>query len=676
MTKHILLALTVTVALSACGEGTTLEAEFPPFPTDTVAGLDATADTGVQADASDSELDAAPETDIVEDAGPPPEWCTGPTAHRWSVDAEELEFFPDGTLVAEDSSSPTGLRLDYTVESAPWLGETPDLLSDAFNALNELSGFGTLGGIVLRFTAPVSDVPNGEAASTTSDGWIFADMSTEPPTRVPFESFVYEDGLTVAVWPLVSLTRDAEHAFIITDAALADDGDCIAPVEQTRQLVWGETSTERQAEHAPRYRAALEALEVDPAQVSVMTVYHTHDDLGPMLRLSANLQDETPEWLSESTCTEDGEFTVCEREFEIHDYRDDLGLIDDTLEPVGAPIPVRFYLPSDAEGPVPLIFYGHGLNSNRDEGGRVAARLTAGGYAVAVMEAVEHGDHPSVDPESQLEDALRFLGIDLTALSIDPFAIRGNINQTTIDRLRLIDLLYRTLDIDGDGLEDVTGQIAYLGVSLGSLLGTSLMALSPDLDAAIFSVGGARMMDIVTDTEELEQYQPIIELLVGSAEAFDRLIPVAQHLIDPADPGAWAPHVLRDRFDDRTAPNLLVAVGMHDEVVPRAAGRTLARTLGIPHLPPFAEPVETLQTLDAAPVAGNWADGERTAAFFQFDRVVRENGRLDRAKHTAVPLSDEGVHQMRVFLDTWAAGEAPEVVDPYADLGTPVLEEE
>jgi pimeloyl-ACP methyl ester carboxylesterase len=321
-----------------------------------------------------------------------------------------------------------------------------------------------------------------------------------------------------------------------------------------------------------------------------------------------------------------------------------------------------------------MIFYGHGLNSTRSEGGRVAARLTSGGYVVAVMEAVEHGDHPSVDPESQLEDALRFLGIDLTALEIDPFAIRGNLNQTTIDRLRLLDLLYRTSDIDGDGIEDVTGQIAYLGVSLGSLLGTSLMALSPDLDAGIFSVGGARMMNIVTDTDQLEQYQPIIDLLVGSGEAFDRLVPVAQHLIDPADPGAWAPHILQNRFDDRMPPSLLVAIGMHDEVVPRAAGRSLARTLGIPHMPPVAERVETLATLDQAPVSGNWADGQRTAAFFQFDRVVRENGRLDRAKHTAVPLSNEGVHQMRAFLDSWATGEVPVIVDPYEALGTPVFE--
>ena len=83
------------------------------------------------------------------------------------VAATELEFFPDGTLVRADETTPTGLRLDISAETAPWYESTPDLLKESFAGFNDLSGFGTMGAALLRFSAPVVDLPQTAEESLT-----------------------------------------------------------------------------------------------------------------------------------------------------------------------------------------------------------------------------------------------------------------------------------------------------------------------------------------------------------------------------------------------------------------------------------------------------------------------------------------------------------------------------
>lgn len=682
------LSILATIALAACGDDST-----PGGGAALDAGADAVndvglsdaspADAGVQDVAADAISDAADDTadaanDGTADAGPSllEGVCDGTTAHRWSpFESDDVEFFPDGVLMRADEQSPTGWRLDYSAELAPWLADTPPLLQQGLQALNRMSGFGTLGGTLLRFSAAVGDdLPGTAAESLTSEAWRWYDLSGDSPKRVPFEATVLEDGITVVLWPLVPLRRDAEHAVVVTTAAAARDGDCIAPSDATRHLLAGGTGVDAYERAAPRYLDALERIDLDPTAVSAVSVYRTHDDVGPMLRAAQQMLETQPEWGAWDGCRERGSLLECETSTTVLDARNEFGLVDDEVVPVEAEIPVTLWMPTEGTGPWPVLIYGHGLNSERDEGWEIARRVSDEGVIVVAMEAVEHGEHPSVDPSDPSEPALRFLGVDLEGLAIDAEAIRGNFNQTNLDRLRLVRLLRTRPDIDGDGVDDVdTSLLGYVGASLGALCGAGLLATSADIDAAVLTIGGARLLSIVTDSELLADFQGIIELLVGSQEAFDRLAPVAQHVVDPADPGLWAAHLLHDRFDDRVPPHLLVAVGMEDDVVPPASGRALARALRIDHMPPIAEPLELVAQLDEAPVSGNVADGQRTAVFFQYDRVTRNGGEPGPARHTASAKSDQSAEQIRTFFTTLRDDGLPVVVDPYEVLGTPAL---
>ena len=620
----------------------------------------------------------------VEDPGPVPEdtgasggealsFCAGATAHRWDRTAtEDADLFPDGLYEVDDPSSPTGRRLAFTAETVPWLASAPALLKEGFEALDGMSGFGTLGGILLRFHAPVTAVPTGAAATLDDPGWMLVELGEDGPVRVPFEAEVQEDGLTVVAWPLVPLKLGTPHAFVVTTEALAADGDCIAPAAATQALLSGEVPAGAPADAADRTLAAVDQLGLAPDDISVISVFTTHDETGDFRALAEVARDEPVSWLGTPDCTENEATGLrqCDVTITVLDRRNAAGMVDASVTPVEGEIPVRIWTPLEGEGPWPVVFYGHGLGSRRSEARYVAEAQTGSGYAVVAMEAVLHGDHPTSAGGATSDTVLSFLGLDITSVKLNAQALRGNFEQTVLDRVRLLSLIRQDGDFDGDGVADLDGEnVGYLGVSLGAILAPQLLAVTPELQGAVLSVGGGRLLSIVTDTSSLSEFEDILGALVGSKERFDRLVPLAQHVVDPTDSALWGAHVIDDRFDDALPPSVMLHVAMYDEVVPKTSGHALARAMRLPHLGPVAEPVDTLEVVDASPLAGNLGD-DRTAAFFQFDRVT-DRGRVVPATHVETPTSPEGTLQMMTFLETWLDGGAPEAIDPYAELGTP-----
>jgi len=328
-------------------------------------------------------------------------------------------------------------------------------------------------------------------------------------------------------------------------------------------------------------------------------------------------------------------------------------------------------MPSERSGPLPVIFYGHGLNSKRWEGRELAKRFVPEGWIVIAADAMFHNEHPTNNGGDLA--ALDFLGLDLDAFSLDALALRGNFNQTTLDRLHITRWIAGNPDVDGDGDADIDGtQMVYWGVSLGGMLGASLLALEPDFDTSILHVAGGRLLTFATDTEAIAPFKNLIYRRVGSEALFYQLLPVASSLVDAADPATWGAWVLKNRLVGETSPHLLFPVALEDEVVPPSTSRALARALGIPHIEPVASPVSLLPVL-SPPVSGTLSDGAVTAGYFQHDRITTDDGVIEPAGHTSTPVSAESLHQVRRFLSDWRSGETPTIVDPYSELGTPPL---
>jgi hypothetical protein len=162
---------------------------------------------------------------------------------------------------------------------------------------------------------------------------------------------------------------------------------------------------------------------------------------------------------------------------------------------------------------------------------------------------------------------------------------------------------------------------------------------------------------------------PLVANLVGSMELLLRLIPVAQSIVDPADPATWAPRVLTRS----PTPSVLLPVALHDDTVPPACGRALARALGIPQSGEAFVDVEVIPFFPA-PLSGNVGEEAATAAYMQYDRVS-DGAEIVAATHDNLPHSFEAATQTARFFGSWLEGEVPVIIDPYAELGTAPLAE-
>ncbi len=608
--------------------------------------------------------DPAPDTGAP--AATPLTFCEGPTAARYDpLDPDELVAFPDDAWTVADETSPTGRRLHVTAETMPWSETLVAPLKPIVAELNARSGFGRLSGVVLRFTGPVDPGPKDAAASVADAGLQWLDLSTDPPTRIPYEVKVGEVGDQLLLEPLVTLRAGAAHAVVMTTAHTDLAGGCVAPAPLTRDRLAG--ASDDPALDA-RVAGAVEAAGVAPGDVSHVLVWTTHDDQGGVVAAARDAQSRDLDWETAPVCAGDGRRT-CEGAFVSTDYREDGAVTDGTAQGTWT-LPATIWLPADADGPVPVVVYGHGINGRRGHGSWLMGMVEHLGVAVVALDALHHGDHPTADPDADLP-ALPFLGLNLAEAELDARGLRGSFDQSALDRLQLLQLLRQHPDVDGDGAPDLDmDQLAYLGVSLGGLMGPSLMALDGDVRAGVLDVGGGKLTAFTTDTAVVAELRPVIDALIGPPDAFARMLQPFQSAVDPSDPAVWGAHVLEDRLDAALAPDLLFPVAMNDDTVPPSSAKALARGLGLPHLTPAPDPVDTLDEV-AGPLSGNGPDGA-TVAYFQLDRVTRGDG-VEAADHGNVPGSEEGRWMTVGFLESHLAGAAV-IADPYAALGTPSLE--
>ena len=614
-------------------------------------------DTGVDVGV-DSSMDAI--DDAVEDTGVVREFCSGPGAQIYDpLVREEVDLWPDALWSTDDAASPTGERL--VVDGAPWVPGIPFILEKTMTGdLNAVLGFGAHGAIFFRFDTELGEFPELDEEATDDRIWL-VDLDASPPARIPFEARVLEDDPTIILQPLLPLANGHRHVAVVTTAQTDIDGGCLAPSSVTRRVLEGNAGDDLGV-LATQWSDALTALELDPTDVSAITTFRVHDEPATFGAIAETIPDLDLAWEDTRDCETTDEWIRCELYFASSDFRGEDRGIRDAESADSYLLPVTAWFPVDADGPVPLTVYGHGLNGRRGDASAVARRLVPEGFAVVSTDALEHGDHPSFgDPSVEL-DALRFLGVSFDPIAFDGGVLQGNFMQTVLDRLQLIELVRRSPDLDGDGTDDVDpDRITYWGISLGGLLGSGTMALSPDIDAGVLSIGGGHLVVFVTDTANAAPFVPLFARLAGGDAAFERWLVMAQTAIDSADPSTWGAHILRDRIIGEV-PDTLFPVTIYDDTVPPRTGWSLARALGAPHLNPVYVDVSQLDTADG-PVSANLPSG-RTGAYVQFDQITRGGGELEDSSHGNLPFSDEGEAQALHFFRTWRDTGTAEIIVP------------
>jgi dienelactone hydrolase len=136
----------------------------------------------------------------------------------------------------------------------------------------------------------------------------------------------------------------------------------------------------------------------------------------------------------------------------------------------GESVPGLLILPSSEEGPLPLVFLQHPATSSKDDYfvRDVALRWAQRGWAVGGIDAPLHGERANYDPMALLRDRARYPAV------ADQFASELS---------AVIDALAAHFPVD-------TARMAYIGYSMGSMLGIPAVARDGRFRAAAFCLVG------------------------------------------------------------------------------------------------------------------------------------------------------------------------------------------
>ena len=273
---------------------------------------------------------------------------------------------------------------------------------------------------------------------------------------------------------------------------------------------------------------------------------------------------------------------------------------------------------SKPEAGWPVVIFGHGITRNRCDALAISATMASQGYVVVAMDHPLHGavpDNPAdacapfyientpfapiarertfdVDlvnnatgapgPDG-LRDASGTHQINLASI----LTSRDNTRQAEAD-LSILTLTIPTMDLDGNGSPDLDGsRIAYVGQSLGGIIGGVFMAVEPNVNVGLLNVPGggiAKLLDgSPTFGPRIRAGLAAAGLQAGTPD-YENFLLVVQTVVDSADPINYARSLvatdrvlLHEVIGDQVVPNA-VATG------PLSGTEPYIRTLGLTQL--------------------------------------------------------------------------------------------
>jgi len=258
----------------------------------------------------------------------------------------------------------------------------------------------------------------------------------------------------------------------------------------------------------------------------------------------------------------------------------------------------------------PVVIFQHGITGNRSQMLALADTMASQGFAVVAIDMPLHGitDQTSplfVDntPFAPLATERTF-NLDLrdnetTAPGPDGMidssgawfinlqsllTARDNLRQAQID-LSTLALNVPEMDIDGDGVADLDGSnVNFVGLSLGSMVGTPFLAVEPTVGNGVLSVPGGGIANLLNGSQT---FGPVIRAGLESAgiepfsPEFFQFLGAAQTVVDSADPINWGALtaaqnsvVLQQVAGDTVVPNAV-------EGAPLSGTEPLIRVMGL-----------------------------------------------------------------------------------------------
>jgi pimeloyl-ACP methyl ester carboxylesterase len=215
-----------------------------------------------------------------------------------------------------------------------------------------------------------------------------------------------------------------------------------------------------------------------------------------------------------------------------------------------------------------VVIFQHGITANRTAMLGIAEALTKQGLTVIAIDLPLHGvtDTSNGLYVSGLErtfdvDLVDNDGSDGPDGKIDPSGehfinlaslrtSRDNLRQAAVDLFAVTRAIRVAVgaggsapDLDGDGDDDLSNNISFVGHSLGGIVGVPYAQQEANLDAAVFGMAGSGVAKLLDGSPDIG---PEIEAgleakpLTKGTPAYEQFLGLAQTVIDKGDPANYA----------------------------------------------------------------------------------------------------------------------------------------
>lgn len=414
----------------------------------------------------------------------------------------------------------------------------------------------------------------------------------------------------------------------------------------------------------------------------------------------------------------------------------------------GAPVPlgrtmIPFTLalpklpPGGSYANIPVVIFQHGLAGDRESVSAVADTMAKSGIATIGIDMAFHGlrepgasdkEHnigchtdrvtdvrtcpPGPDGFSDTSgDAFLYffdtLPSDPNFGVVAPALMRSAFQEAVIDLMSLVQFLERgsltALQRRDPRLAQLSfrpGPYAYLAESFGSVMGTMLLAVEPDVGAATLVVdGGGLILPLAVWSAD---FSPLATPVVGAVAQVDPsndppetdpAFNLLQELVEPGDPLALSPYVIQHPLSGVPAKHVLMVEAYKDETVPNVATESLAGAMGLDFVTttvggqPVFDFVSPTPMLVSAPLSGNLHVAGRpvTGGLVQMQSathgmLARQRGKRTRdTRQREFPRLPETleinnpIEALQIMATTFAsdyyAGMTPGIVDPQESAG-------
>ena len=534
---------------------------------------------------------------VVPDAGVEP-------AHvLWSADAQSLENpFPDTRLLTATGAA---LRADFF---RPFILPTAltTKMKAFFNAhagwaTTDVHGFGNFNPTLLRTSLPVDPASLPGTVSRlrkTASGYevleanVVIEHSTdvlkgtgkEPLATFP-EFFLVRPGVSLGAGEegLVVVKRGPKTTSgQLLGRGFAWDKDPARPDTKAIAAALGIAEPQvlialpiKGAPVLPTYQALATWVDTAPGLSAVTVPAHAMSAFGNTQRPVGVWKTTDPDWTTIKRWLERASFgqpspavaSVVIGEIAARDLRDTgVWKPDWVADPSKAPVvPLPFVLSipvgTKPVGGWPVVIGAHGLggrnlpaaNDDNSYCLEQAQILAAKGIACLGIDAPSHG--------------LRGNFIDFFAVD-KPIVIRDNFREMTFDLLQL-SRAAPNIDIDADGVGDLSPDVGYLGNSLGGIMGGAFIPLAPHIKYSVLNVPGGGLTNILVSDDIRDRIGLLIVSKTDGAfdtyEYYSQFMifrAVAQPFLEDADPVNLARALPADRavlvqesLGDITIPN-------------------------------------------------------------------------------------------------------------------------